>query len=89
MRWWEIQLIVRGFRRRNVLQYQLQRLTAYASMFCMGNPQHKTPEDLTGKLYFDRYIEYLDGSPLTDEEILQMQAEMAAINAQSKPPQPL
>lgn len=89
MRWWEIQLIVRGFRRRNVLQYQLQRLTAYASMFCMGNPQHRTPEDLTGKLYFDRYIEYPDEIPITDEEILQLQAEMTAINAQSKPPQPL
>ena len=29
MRWWEILLIIQGYRRRNVLQYQLQRITGY------------------------------------------------------------
>ena len=74
MRWWEILLIIQGYRRRNVLQYQLQRIQAWASAFCMGNPEHKQPEDLV-PLYFDNYKEQYD-SPLTDEEKAELEEDM-------------
>ena len=84
MRWWEILLIIQGYRRRNVLQYQIQRIQAFASAFCMGNKDHKTPEDLF-HLYCDDYINHTEQEvKLTEDEIKQMQDEMAAYNAQLK-----
>lgn len=74
MRWWEILLIIQGYRRRNVLQYQLQRIQAWASAFCMGNPEKKQPEDFV-PLYIDNYIEQYE-SPLSDEEKAELEAEM-------------
>jgi hypothetical protein len=52
-------------------------------MFSMGNPQRKKPEDITGRLYFDRYIQDEDNKcKLSEKEIAEMRAEMDAINAQ-------
>jgi len=78
MTWWEILLIIQGYRRRNVLQYQLQRIQAWASAFCMGNKENKRPEDLFS-LYCDHYIEELEDT-ITKEEVDDLKAEMAAIN---------
>ena len=80
IKFWEANRIYRGYRRRNILQYQLQRIQAWASMFCMGNPDRKRPTDIV-KLYFDDDDE-MDAPPITDEERLQLQAEMDAWNAQ-------
>lgn len=80
MSWWEITLIIQGYRRRNVLQYQLQRIQAWASAFCMGNKEHKKPEDMF-HLYCDEYLEKGETeSQLTEDEIKQMQEEMNAWN---------
>lgn len=80
MQYWEIVLIIQGYRRRNVLQYQLQRIQAWASAFCMGNKDRKTPEDLF-HLYCDDYIEPADtDAQLTEEDVRQMQAEINAWN---------
>lgn len=80
--WWEINSIIRGYRRRNILHYQLQRINAWASMFCMGNPSHKLPQDIL-PLYFDDETDDDEDSPaLTPEECAGLQAEMDAINAQ-------
>lgn len=77
--WWEILLIIQGYRRRNVLQYQLQRMNVFASTFAFsGNKDGKRAEDLW-PLYFDKYIT-ADDPPLTEEEVADLQAEMAAIN---------
>lgn len=46
-------------------------------MFCMGNPNHKEPEDII-KLYFDRY-KFVTESQLTDEDRADLQADMAAM----------
>ena len=78
MKWLEILLIIQGYRRRNVLQYQLQRLQAWASAFCMGNKEGKRPQDLMD-LYFDHYIDETE-EQLTQQEVDDLQAEMAAIN---------
>ena len=71
-------LIIQGYRRRNVLQYQLQRIQAWASAFCMGNKDGKRPQDLVD-LYIDHYIDESE-EQLTQQEVDDLQAEMAAIN---------
>jgi len=47
-------------------------------MFCLGNPNHKEPEDIV-KLYFDRY-KFVTESQLTDEDRADLLAKMAAMN---------
>ena len=80
MMWWEITLIIQGYRRRNVLQYQLQRITAWASAYCMGNKNNVKPEDFF-HLYCDDYLEQGETeAQLTEDEIKQMQEEMNAWN---------
>jgi hypothetical protein len=78
MKWWEILLIIQGYRRRNVLQYQLQRIQAWASAFCMGNKENKRPQDLVD-LYIDHYIEEGE-EQLTKEEQDEILAEIRAEN---------
>lgn len=81
MSYCDILLIQRGYRRRNILQYQLQRLQAFGSFFCMSGTT-KTPEDFL-PMYIDRYID--DDDPLPDkEQVARMVAEIEAVNAQRK-----
>ena len=77
----EISLIVRGYRRRNILQYQLQRMNVWASMFCMGNPHKKLPTDIL-HLYFDDYDK--GNAAISDDEVRKMQQMMTAINKAAK-----
>jgi hypothetical protein len=79
MRWWEILLIVRGYRRRRVLQYQLQRITAWASAFSMGNPKNVRPQDFI-HLYFDDYKSG-PGEDLSDEDREEIQRLINEENA--------
>lgn len=79
MSYCDIVLIIRGYRRRNVLQYQLQRLQVFASTFAFnGNPKGLKPEEIW-PLYFDRYIENV-APPISQAEIEEMQAEIRAMN---------
>jgi hypothetical protein len=81
MSYCDIMLIIRGYRRRNVLQYQLQRMQVFASTFCMGgNKDGKEPQQLW-PLYFDKYIDHSQ-PPISEEEIEDLQAEMEALNRQ-------
>ena len=81
MSYCDIMLIIRGYRRRNVLQYQLQRMQVFASTFCMGgNNEGKEPQQLW-PLYFDKYIDHSQ-PPISEEEIEDLQAEMEALNRQ-------
>lgn len=66
MEYWQILLHIRGYYHRNVLQYQLQRLNVWASMFCMGNPDRVRPEDIF-KLYCDRY-RTTQGNPISEQD---------------------
>lgn len=77
IRGWEARRIMKGYQRRHVLMYQLQRMQVWASMFCMGNPEKKTPLDIF-HLYFDDFDK--DESPISEDEIRHMQAEMTTIN---------
>lgn len=78
IRAWEARRIIRGYRKRRVLQYQLQRIQAWASMFCMGNPQKVAPNDIF-HLYFDDDDDKCSAG-ISDDDAARLQAEMAAIN---------
>lgn len=80
MEYWEIVLIIRGYRRRNILQYQLQRQQIFASTFAFaGNKDNKKPEDLV-PMYFDYYID-MSEEDITEEEQNELLEEIAEINA--------
>ena len=80
MSYCDILLIQRGYRRRNILQYQLQRLQAYGAFFCMSGSK-RGPEDWM-PMYIDRYIDDEESvQPISQEEIAELQAEMSAMNA--------
>jgi hypothetical protein len=82
MEYWQIALHIRGYYHRNVLQYQLQRMNVWASMFCMGNPEHKLPEDIT-HLYCDDYI-ITKGTPLSDHEHAELMDLLDYYNEQNR-----
>ena len=78
IRAWEARRIIRGYRKRRALQYQLQRIQAWASMFCMGNPNKVAPNDIF-HLYFDDDDDERSVD-ISDDDAVRLQAEMAAIN---------
>lgn len=87
MSYCEIVLIIRGYRRRGILQYQLQRLQAYGAFHCMGAKNPKTVEEWL-PMYVDRYKDTNREVEVSQETIDTLQAELAAMNAQQvNPPQ--
>ena len=87
LRWWEIRSIIRGYSRRHILQYQLQRITAYSAFYSMReNKEQKTPSDWM-PLYFDKYDES-ESSSITQEDLEEadeMQAMLDDINSGKVP----
>ena len=78
MSYCDILLIQRGYRRRNILQYQLQRLQAYGAFHCMGGSK-KTPEQWL-PLYVDRYkMVNNDAPPISEKEVAEMLEDMKQI----------
>lgn len=78
MSYCDILLIRRGYRRRNILQYQLQRLQAYGAFHCMSGSEKDPQEWLP--LYIDRYKIDDNDSPLTQDEVNELQDELADLN---------
>ena len=75
MEYWEIMLILRGYRRRNVLHYQLQRINAFSSTFCFrANEKNITVEE-----FFPMYFDEKDVE-MSDDEIAEERARIAAEN---------
>ena len=72
---------MKGYQRRHVLMYQLQRMQVWASIFCMGNPEKKTPLDIF-HLYFDDWDKDTD-LPLSDEEARGLQDTIEEMNRQT------
>ena len=56
-------------------------MNMWASMFCMGNPNHKQPQDVL-PLYFDDWDE--DSDLPTEDEIAEVVAEINAVNGIKK-----
>lgn len=56
-------------------------MNMWASMFCMGNPNHKQPQDVL-PLYFDDWDDDIDLP--TEDEIANVVAEINAVNGIKK-----
>jgi hypothetical protein len=80
LRFWEVRRIIRGYRRRHLLNYQLLATCAYASIYTMRDPQGKTVADMFPML-FD-YDDEDDEPPITEEDVADLQQLMADINSQ-------
>lgn len=85
LRWWEIKAIIRGYNRRQRGMWSANRWQTYNLMqaFCGGKALSEAgihqPTDLI-KFPWDTDKR----SPLSDDDIADLQAEMAAMNAQNK-----
>lgn len=83
LRFWEVRRIIRGYRRRDRLKLQLLAECVYASIHTMRDPKGKTVEDLFPALFEDD--EQIPSSPaLSQDEVTELQAMMAAMNASNK-----
>ena len=80
LEWWEINSILRGYRRRDRLKHQLMAECAYAAIFAMRDPKGKTARDLFPVLFEDD--DEKEPVMLSDDDIAELQADMAAWNEQ-------
>lgn len=81
LEWWEINSILRGYRRRDRLKHQLMAECAYAAIFAMRDPKGKTARDLFPQIFKEDDDEK-EPVMLSDDEIAELQADMAAWNEQ-------
>lgn len=84
LRLWEIHLIVMGYRKRNLLTNQLLAESVYATIHVMRDPQGKTVADMFPQLFKNEDDDDYENSPLTDEDALNFQKELDALNAMQK-----
>ena len=80
IRYWEARRIVRGYRRRHVLQYQLLATCAYASLYSMRDPQGRTAADLFPSLF--KEDEESAPPPISDEDRKELEQLIASINSE-------
>lgn len=82
MPYWEIVLTVRGYYRRNILQYELQRIQAFSAAFAFGgNKNNISPRDFI-PLPFDD--DGTDDENLTDEAINELRRRIEEENAKNQ-----
>ena len=82
LQFWEIRRIVKGYRRRDILKYQLLRLCAYMSCFSMRDAEGTKPEDWL-PLSFDKE-DFESAPPMEQKDIDDMQALMDSIKNTKK-----
>lgn len=80
--WWEINSIIRGYRKRNRLTNQLLAESVYATIHVMRDAKGKTVADMFPSLFEDDDEDY--EPPITDDEAAEMQANMRAMNEAAK-----
>lgn len=87
MPYWEIVLTVRGYYRRNILQYKLQRIQAFCAAFAFGGNKNNITEHQFYPLPFDddegTDDEGTDDEDLTDEEINEQRRRIEEENAKN------
>lgn len=80
LRWWEVKAIIRGYNARHHHSWEQARLVAYNAHYCMGS---KNPVPVvTEWIKFPWEKKAVESSPLSDEDRNDLQAEMAAMNAE-------
>ncbi len=84
LQFWEVRRIVRGYRRRDRLKHQLIAECAYAAIYAMRDPKGKTARDLFPAIFED---DDNNDEPvmLSDDDIAELQADMAAWNERVNP----
>lgn len=88
MQQWEILLITRGYFRRYHPSWEQARLIAHQVHYCMGLPKGQIAKTPTEFIPFPWEKEEDNMPKITDEEVAELQAEMAAINAANKASKP-
>ena len=78
LRFWEINRIIRGYRKRDRLTHQLIAEAVFAAMHTMRDSKGKTVKDFFPMLFEDD--EDREPADISEEEIAQLQAEMDAWN---------
>ena len=81
MQFWEVDRIIRGYRKRNHLTHQLLAECAYAAIYTMRDPKGKTVKDVFPAL-FDDEEEYHE--PLDEQERNELVELMRSINSQNE-----
>ena len=80
LKWWEVKSIIRGYNARHHYGWEQARLVAYNARFCMGSKDPIPP--LTEWIKFS--WEQKSAIPISQEEIDELQAEIAAINSMNQ-----
>ena len=66
LQFWEVRRIIRGYRRRDRLKYQLMAQCVYAATYAMRDAKGKTVKDMFPVLFEDDDDE--PDNPLTEED---------------------
>jgi len=85
---WEARRIIRGYRRRHRLAYQMMAECVYAATYAMRDPKGKTVADLFPSIFEDD-DDRDDEPPISEEdkqELLDLMASINTGNAAGSPP---
>ena len=81
IQFWEVRRIIRGYRKRDRLKHQLMAECVYATTFAMRDPKGKTVADMFPSLFAEDTSDF-SGTEITEDDVQDLQADMAAFNAQ-------
>ena len=83
LRFWEVDAIIKGYRRRNRLTHQLLAEIVYSTIYSMRDPKGKTVEGMFPMLFEE---EEDDDEPImTKEDSDELQQLMVDLNSQQNP----
>jgi hypothetical protein len=83
LRFWEVDCIIKGYRRRNRLTHQLLAEIVYTTTYSMRDPKGKTVEGMFPMLFEE---EEDDDEPImTKEDSDELQQLMEDLNSQQNP----
>jgi hypothetical protein len=83
LRFWEVDAIIRGYRRRNRLMHQLLAEIVYTTMYINRDPKGKTVEGMFPMLFEDEEEE--DTPIMTKEDSDELQQLMEDLRSQQNP----
>lgn len=84
LRFWEVDAIIKGYRRRNRLTHQLLAEIVYSTTYSMRDPKGKTLEGMFPML-FEEEEDDSDEPIMTKEDSDELQQLMEDLNSQQNP----